>query len=495
MNNQTLYDLDEVICKLNETIQNNVEFLLRSSNVRLPPLTTDDLKEAIRDLDERIKVNADDPISYINRGNAYFYIHNYERAISDYSKFIQIYPDSAKAYLNRGYARFRNSEYDKAVSDYSQAIKIDPVYAEAYDARSSAYEHIGESSQAQEDAEKALELGFDLQDHAEDYTFELIEDLVQLCPKNAKVYYYKGLVDEYAGNYNLAIDSYSEAIRLDPKYAEAYHGRGTAYYYKAQKEEDRAIADYNQAIQFYDKAIADYERAARNGPLHYYELALDVYFKRGKLYAENSDYDSAIADMSRIIELDDSISTDYDEGFRRGPAYDDSYPSNYGSVPAGQAYNDRGFYYAKKGEYDSALADFAAVLRIYNERVELIPESSPDFAIIYLNLGSIYQAKMDYDMAIENYDNVVRICPNYVEDFVNSTFANGGKKEIDRAVKLLKSVVDNSTHSESFAAYYSGVSILFSDNRHRARRRFERARELGFKDDTKIAEHLENLKS
>ena len=67
---------------------------------------------------------------------------------------------------------------------------------------------------------------------------------------------------------------------------------------------------------------------------------------------------------------------------------------------------------------------------------------------------------------------------------------------IDKAIKLLDSVIEDYDRSENLAAaaYYSGVSILFSGNKPKARRRFESARELGFKDDTKIAEHLENLK-
>ena len=514
MNDQTNRDLDEGIHKLNEKIVSAVGFLTRSRDVLEPPLTVHDLEKAIRNLNELIHIGSDDPILYINRGNAHFYIGNYERAISDYSKFIQIYPENATAYLKRGDARCCKGEYDKAILDYSEAIRIDSVYAKAYYARSEAYECIGKSNQAHEDAEAAFRLGSDLdpQSDCEDDCFELIDDLVQLFPRNPKVYYYRGLVHGYN---NLAIADYSKAIRLDPKYAEAYHDRGTVYDYI--DEEDKAIADYTEAIQLYpahegrwaealrdrgsvyenretidgcSKAIADYRQAGR------YEMALDVYFERGKLYAKNGNYDSAIADMSSIIQLDDSISADYDEfspwGLERNP--DTYHPANYGSEPAGQAYNDRGFYYSKKGQYDRAIADFTDVLRIYNERVEFIPESNPDFAIIYLNLGSVYQAKMDYDKAIENYDNVVRICPNYVKDFINSNFAHGGEEEVHQAVKLLESVVDNPTYSESFAAYCAGVSILFSGNKHKARRRFERARELGFDDGNKIAEHLGNLK-
>ena len=233
LNRGILYD-DEVIRKLNETISSTVNFLGRSCDVRDVrefPLTILDLDEAIQDLDKLIRENPDDPPHYINRGNTYFYICNYERAISDYSKFIQIYPDSAKAYLDRGDAHFCKGEYDKAISDYSKAIKIDPVYAEVYDARSNAYKRIGESNQAREDEDKALGLGFDPQSYVEDSNLELIENLVQSCPKNAKVYYYRGLVRGCNGDYNLAIEDYNKALQLNPQFAPAYHKRAEIYNY------------------------------------------------------------------------------------------------------------------------------------------------------------------------------------------------------------------------------------------------------------------------
>ena len=181
-----------------------------------------------------------------------------------------------------------------------------------------------------------------------------------------------------------------------------------------------------------------------------------------------------------------------------GPDYEpDSYSSNFGSVPASIAYNNRGFYYYKKGEYELAIANLKEALRLYNEQIELDPHSNPDFAMMYLNLGSAYYAKKDYNMAIEHYDNVVRLCPNYVKDFINSNFAHGGQEEVDRAIELLDKVIEDYYNSENWAvaAYYSGVSILFNGNKHKARRRFETAHEWGFEDDAKITEHLENLRN
>src|SRR6185503_12769589 len=62
----------------------------------------------------------------------------------------------------------------------------------------------------------------------------------------AVAYYNRGLAYYDKGDDDRAIADYNEAIRLDPKYAQALFNRGNAYYQKG--DDDRAIADYNEAI-------------------------------------------------------------------------------------------------------------------------------------------------------------------------------------------------------------------------------------------------------
>jgi tetratricopeptide (TPR) repeat protein len=118
-------------------------------------------------------------------------------------------------------------------------------------------------------------------------------------------------------DFDRAITTFNEALRLDPKNALAFHYRGSTFYF--MKDLDRAIADYSQAIRLeprsaitfnmrglayvgrndFDKAIADYDEAIRLEP-----LSATGFGNRGIAYFHKSDFDRAIADFDEAIKLD-----------------------------------------------------------------------------------------------------------------------------------------------------------------------------------------------
>ena len=121
-----------------------------------------------------------------------------------------------------------------------------------------------------------------------------------------------------------AIADYSDAIKLNPKYANAYVGRGSAWY--AKKDYDRAIADYDDAI-----------RIDPNNGLSYLD--------RGFVWSAKKDIDRAIAD--------------YDEAIRRYPTY-------------AEAFDQRGHAWQTKGDLDRAIADFGETIRIDPQHIDAL---------------------------------------------------------------------------------------------------------------------------
>jgi hypothetical protein len=63
---------------------------------------------------------------------------------------------------------------------------------------------------------------------------------------------------------------------------------------------------------------------------------------------------------------------------------------------------DRGWAYFNNGDYDKAIADFDQAIRLY-----------PNYVQAYINRGITYEKKGDYDRAIADYELVLQINPNH----------------------------------------------------------------------------------
>ncbi len=120
----------------------------------------------------------------------------------------------------------------------------------------------------------------------------------------------RGLAYKSKGQWDKAIADFSEAIRLNPDFAEAFTNRGNIYY--GQGQFDRAIEDYDKAIDLKP------------------DLA-EAFGNRGNVYRKKGQFDRAIED--------------YDKAIRLKPG-------------DGQMFANRGLAYEKKGAPDQALRDF-----------------------------------------------------------------------------------------------------------------------------------------
>jgi len=96
------------------------------------------------------------------------------------------------------------------------------------------------------------------------------------------------------------------------------------------------------------------------------------------------------------------------------------------------AYNNRGNAYTTKGEYELAIQD-------YDESIKL----NPNYVKPFNNRGVAYQKKNEYDRAIRDFDAAIKIDPNYADAFANraETYQKKGDypsalKDFDVAIQL-----------------------------------------------------------
>jgi lipoprotein NlpI len=76
----------------------------------------------------------------------------------------------------------------------------------------------------------------------------IIQGRGETAKNRAIAYYNRGVAYHDKGDLDRAIADYTEAIRLDPKYAKAYSNRGIAYLYSGTLA--KALADVSQASEF-----------------------------------------------------------------------------------------------------------------------------------------------------------------------------------------------------------------------------------------------------
>lgn len=166
-------------------------------------------------------------------------------------------------------------------------------------------------------------------------------------PANAEEYVDRGYKHFEDNNFKsdpggCALGACAEALRLDPKNADAYYCRATMY--RDMGERDKALADINEAIRL------------RNDKAQYYWM-------RGTLYGERDMYEKGLEDLNRMIELEGDEVKHYD-------------------------YNRRGDFYYELGKFEEALKD-------YTRAIEL----KPDYQYNYSDRASAYEKLGKNDLA------------------------------------------------------------------------------------------------
>lgn len=181
----------------------------------------------------------------------------------------------------------------------------------------------------------------------------MAEDRTDTPHNRAVAYYDRGNAYKTLKDYDRALADYSDALKLDPRYAHAYLNRG--YVYVAKNDADHALADFNRSIQLDPTQV-------------------DAYFNRGLVYRWLRKFEPAIADFDAAIKI---------------------------NVRYAAAYEARGFAYQLQGNLDRALSDYGEVIRL-----------DPKFVAAYNDRGSAYRLKGDFDRAIEDHTWAIRLEPN-----------------------------------------------------------------------------------
>ena len=214
-------------------------------------------EQAVQEQNQVINSDSGFALAYYNRGGAYVELGRRDEAIQDFEKSVdldhrlgitnnvsgrcEVYDDIhpkdvvfrdcrdlfshasrfSAAYEARGLENYVNGEFQNAIRDFDQAIRLDSS-SDLYNSRGLAYQGLGQIEEAFEEFDIALgKFGF------------------------APAYHNKAKLLYELGEYQVSAKDYTQAITLDPLFADSFVGRALAY---TQLERDKeAILDIDQA--------------------------------------------------------------------------------------------------------------------------------------------------------------------------------------------------------------------------------------------------------
>ena len=226
---------------------------------------------------------------------------------------------------------------------------------------------------------------------------------------NAIISYKDGNASYGMGLYQLAIDNYDAALRLNPDNVLAYIWRGIARYelgqhdaarrdcYTARQLKGRIRAQINIGIRKTNRRqhaneITEYDTAIRLSPRN----AL-AHFWRGFANNDLARYDAALADCDTAIRLQPNFAL---------------------------AYSDRGGAKAELGHKIAAIQDHDTAIRL-----------KPDYAIFYHNRGVANAYFGEYNTAIKDFDTAIQLQPDATHAYCIRGVTKGNLGKFNAAIK------------------------------------------------------------
>ena len=199
-------------------------------------------KESIQYANEALKIDKYQAKAYFIKGFVYKESGDTAKALSTFQTCVEQDPSNYDAYMQLGILYgFRNNKL--AVQYYSSALKLNPSSIEALYDRGLFYQDHREFNKAMED-----------------YT-----SILKINPNYKDAHYNLGYIHlVYLKVYEQAIKHFTDAIRCDQYFTQAYYNRGLCYEYLGDIA--AAAADYRQALSIvpsYDLAIKGLKRVRK----------------------------------------------------------------------------------------------------------------------------------------------------------------------------------------------------------------------------------------
>lgn len=398
----------------------------------------DDYFGAMADYDYAIQLDPLNSAALFNRGLLRAEVHDNNRAIDDFSRVLQLNPDDYKALYNRALLYKEIHDYRRSNSDLGRVIEAFPTFAGAYFVRSENRRLAGDMRGAEADYRKSMALAKERVPVGEsaitpggsmaaDSTGAASEPQEAVAARFTSLLTIENNADiqeRYSGNSTRGrVQDRNVNIEAEPPFTLSYYTSPTEikenpYYlreidginstrmlrfsvqltnHEPQLTDEDIIRRHFESIEYYDSYLATHK-----------PRAID-YFGRAMDFMTLHNYQAAIADLNRAIELTSDFTLAYllraDALFKEAATAVDDTPATERPGQRELAAQQR------RHTFESIIAD-----------LDRVAELSPRMAIAHYNKGFILLEMQDYTQAVSSFNRAIELKPDMGEAYYNRGF-------------------------------------------------------------------------
>ncbi len=385
-------------------------------------IKTGDTLAALQDFNTVIELDPFNDLTFYNRALIYLQQENYILAIDDLKSVIELNPNNVYTWYNLGIANMRMEKYAEAEKDFAKAIAIFPDFAAAYMSRSAALQEIGKNEEARESYQTAIAI-VNAVNSGEDYGV--------LNNKYAADSGYLQKMIEFEADFNSnsmadgRIQNQRVLIQLMPNFSVQFienniliqYQRQNSYQYLPVINVKTNIRNYSfgfssEQEELPGAIINDIARLS-DSITYFHPFDAQNYFSKGTFNAMLMNYNEALTDFNRAIELEaDFLLALFNRANIRFELIEHQFSLEQSKpqITITQDPVDQSQEYEKPG-----IPDFSPVLDDYNRIIAL----DPNMSFTYYNRANIKNRMRNFEGAIRDYTAALSLNPDFAEAYYN----------------------------------------------------------------------------
>ena len=414
---------------------------------------------ALSDYNNAIKYDPKSLLAYYNRGLLRANLGDNNNAIGDLAKVVEMDTTNYEARLQKAYLQLKVGDLNGAIKDFNIILKKYPFFVPAYYGIAEAKKKGG----YKREAEQYNYLGYQIESNKDYYkrkqTIEAKNQMAREAQKPKAKQDEISIFDSFTANLDdtkEVTNKYGKGLRgnIQDTYVEVMIEKNFVLSYYSKSDEIRRTNTYYPTLSQYNSErrlplplkLTNSEIALTADMInsHFEEISkltakitdapnnVDLYFARALEFALVQDFNSAIEDLNKTVQLKSNFAPAY---FMRANLRNKliDYQNNTQPIVQDKALKN------KLTNEDKYKIDFEMIMRDYDKAMEL----NADFAFAYYNKANALYTLKDYKAAMKYYNKAIEIDPDFAEAYFNRGLTyfslndkNSGSMDISKAGEL-----------------------------------------------------------